>query len=464
MSVNVEHNEVMYKTAMCRTFASSGSCPYGYKCLFAHGPEELRSVIDNEALKSSGASPRNVPNYRTTMNRSASAMHSLPMTRGWFLGAQQAQRSAVGQRHHSVINQSLVAQSARRSRTFFPTENSASMNLMPVATAANQRASTVYTPTQRRSQFGSLGASPLTKASPSPRQSLVPTTPLLSVTASSPRKWSATTPLSVEASLQLQETASPSSSARTPQSVERAKKLYKTELCRSWQEYQMCPYGLKCQFAHGESELRPVERHRKYKTEQCRKFHSEGVCPFGSRCIFIHDEDERELPNSPSYDAVFAAQMRQRRASGGAQRHLFPSMANIDPMSPLGMSPAMTASQPVNGASPVSRRSMVGMQPHLSPSSPMRSASPYSKRFSRFGDENTSVDDFIKRRMTDTSMDDRVNSLGNAMAGMALKDGAAKKGFTADASAANSPAPQKNSVVNKSSEDTTTQQVTAATA
>lgn len=39
--------------------------------------------------------------------------------------------------------------------------------------------------------------------------------------------------------------------------------LYKTELCRSWEEKGSCRYGSKCQFAHGEEELRLVQRHPK---------------------------------------------------------------------------------------------------------------------------------------------------------------------------------------------------------
>ncbi|KAG8843709.1 hypothetical protein FRB91_003168 [Serendipita sp. 411] len=66
--------------------------------------------------------------------------------------------------------------------------------------------------------------------------------------------------------------------------------LYKTELCRSWEEKGTCRYGLKCQFAHGEDELRRVSRHPKYKTEICRTFWLSGSCPYGKRCCFIHTE------------------------------------------------------------------------------------------------------------------------------------------------------------------------------
>jgi len=70
--------------------------------------------------------------------------------------------------------------------------------------------------------------------------------------------------------------------------------LYKTELCRSWEEKGSCRYGAKCQFAHGEDELRKVSRHPKYKTEICRTFWVSGSCPYGKRCCFIHTE----LPNT----------------------------------------------------------------------------------------------------------------------------------------------------------------------
>lgn len=70
--------------------------------------------------------------------------------------------------------------------------------------------------------------------------------------------------------------------------------LYKTELCRSWIETGLCRYGHKCQFAHGEHELRPVLRHPKYKTEICKTFSTTGSCPYGPRCRFIHTASSSE--------------------------------------------------------------------------------------------------------------------------------------------------------------------------
>ncbi|KAJ2956883.1 hypothetical protein NQZ79_g7316 [Umbelopsis isabellina] len=73
--------------------------------------------------------------------------------------------------------------------------------------------------------------------------------------------------------------------------------LYKTEICRNWQEIGYCRYGRKCRYAHGQSELRAVKRHQRYKTEICRTYHETGTCPYGVRCTFIHNEKSLANPN-----------------------------------------------------------------------------------------------------------------------------------------------------------------------
>ena len=40
-SSNSNHNTSKYKTELCRTFEEKGYCPYGGKCRFAHGKEDL---------------------------------------------------------------------------------------------------------------------------------------------------------------------------------------------------------------------------------------------------------------------------------------------------------------------------------------------------------------------------------------------------------------------------------------
>lgn len=85
-----------------------------------------------------------------------------------------------------------------------------------------------------------------------------------------------------------------------------AQNLYKTELCRSFEETGNCRYGTKCQFAHGRAELRPVLRHPKYKTEVCKTFHTIGTCPYGKRCRFIHSTIEVPAASAPATPAPVA--------------------------------------------------------------------------------------------------------------------------------------------------------------
>ena len=103
---------------------------------------------------------------------------------------------------------------------------------------------------------------------------------------------------------QLNRSQSQASSSRSPVSpgpgqpaVQNANR-YKTEMCRPYQENGTCKYGDKCQFAHGNQELRTVSRHPKYKTDLCRTYHSVGFCPYGPRCHFVHALDE--VRNAPA--------------------------------------------------------------------------------------------------------------------------------------------------------------------
>ncbi|XP_068612769.1 mRNA decay activator protein ZFP36-like [Brachionichthys hirsutus] len=90
---------------------------------------------------------------------------------------------------------------------------------------------------------------------------------------------------------------------------------YKTELCRGYQETGSCKYGSKCQFAHGEAELRGLYRHPKYKTEPCRTFYNFGYCPYGSRCHFIHED---KISGGPLQSSKF---QDQQLSNPPATRH-----------------------------------------------------------------------------------------------------------------------------------------------
>ena len=63
---------------------------------------------------------------------------------------------------------------------------------------------------------------------------------------------------------------------------------YKTELCKKFQATGRCPYGFKCQFAHGKEELIVKHQGKNYKKRLCKTFYEKGYCPYGSRCNFKH--------------------------------------------------------------------------------------------------------------------------------------------------------------------------------
>ncbi|CAN3375779.1 hypothetical protein DIURU_003791 [Diutina rugosa] len=64
--------------------------------------------------------------------------------------------------------------------------------------------------------------------------------------------------------------------------------LYKTELCAQYMKLGGCPYGNKCQFAHGEGELKQVERPPKWRSKPCANWSKTGSCRYGNRCSFKH--------------------------------------------------------------------------------------------------------------------------------------------------------------------------------
>ena len=74
----------------------------------------------------------------------------------------------------------------------------------------------------------------------------------------------------------------------------------KSSLCRNFMEKGSCPYGNKCQFAHGPSELKcNNDNQMSYKTRPCHAFARKGYCSYGSRCNFVHRNQDPEIDSSP---------------------------------------------------------------------------------------------------------------------------------------------------------------------
>lgn len=89
-------------------------------------------------------------------------------------------------------------------------------------------------------------------------------------------------------------------------SKKRDNNLYKTEMCVQFQRHGYCPYGSKCQFAHGEDELKRVKRSDNWKTKPCVNWMRTGTCRYGKRCCFKHGDEDNgtQLVNQPPPELV----------------------------------------------------------------------------------------------------------------------------------------------------------------
>ena len=83
---------------------------------------------------------------------------------------------------------------------------------------------------------------------------------------------------------------------------------YKTSLCKKFTTEQGCPYGDKCQFAHGAQELRlyngPSASQNmlnmnksqnsliNYKIVRCKNWEQDKTCKYGVHCTFAHGDNE----------------------------------------------------------------------------------------------------------------------------------------------------------------------------
>ena len=83
---------------------------------------------------------------------------------------------------------------------------------------------------------------------------------------------------------------------------------YKTTLCKKFSQGQGCPYGEKCQFAHGAQELRMNNAQNtpqnmlnlnksqnsilNYKIVKCKNWDKDGTCKYGAHCTFAHGDEE----------------------------------------------------------------------------------------------------------------------------------------------------------------------------
>ncbi|CAL6003300.1 Zinc_finger domain-containing protein [Hexamita inflata] len=77
----------------------------------------------------------------------------------------------------------------------------------------------------------------------------------------------------------------------------------KTEICNCWLEFDACPYGDKCTFAHGFQQLQQ-RMDRQKQNDLCKSYQFEGVCYYGKRCKFHHDQVATGKTEQPCYSMI----------------------------------------------------------------------------------------------------------------------------------------------------------------
>ena len=96
---------------------------------------------------------------------------------------------------------------------------------------------------------------------------------------------------------------------------------YKTSLCKKFGTPEGCPYGEKCQFAHGEQELRIYSGQPQnmmgmynpnmfnksqnnllnYKIVKCKNWEKDKTCKYGAHCTFAHGDTDLHTKNDNLY-------------------------------------------------------------------------------------------------------------------------------------------------------------------
>mmetsp|Transcript_13726 Transcript_13726/g.28232 ORF Transcript_13726/g.28232 Transcript_13726/m.28232 type:complete len:386 (+) Transcript_13726:249-1406(+) len=106
--------------------------------------------------------------------------------------------------------------------------------------------------------------------------------------------------------------------------------FFKTRMCKNWEQAGACPFGERCNFAHGAADLRSpdaavllmaaaakpaprrdpeqaegeAQRRRgegsTYKTRMCKNIETAGVCKYGDRCVFAHSHEELRQHRKPA--------------------------------------------------------------------------------------------------------------------------------------------------------------------
>lgn len=220
-------NRSLYHTELCRTFSMIGFCPYGDSCQFAHGAQQLRAKIHSVAARVSSSS-RSVKDEQTIHQQQHQVARHSTFTRDRRTYKTELCRQFQQIGHCDYDNQCLFAHGISQLR--------AANDVIVLPPEDDSPPTSYMVPTAIRAI--STHQAPALVQDPKVIQ-VVPSPTLDGDEAQSPTHTDVS--------------GTSKKSVCNPQ-------LFKTAICRTYSQFGNCPYGYKCRFAHGLSDLRPAPR------------------------------------------------------------------------------------------------------------------------------------------------------------------------------------------------------------
>ncbi|CAN6484680.1 unnamed protein product [Victoria cruziana] len=120
-------------------------------------------------------------------------------------------------------------------------------------------------------------------------------------------------------------------SSISPSSLSSTPVLYKTEMCRSWDETTSCRYGTKCLFAHGKEELRPMPLRNKPEVNRPRVGAQGSSTP---REVVPSEEEKQTMPQTEEFEAMVDAVINPNADAACNKQRLPVFVALTEPTDP----------------------------------------------------------------------------------------------------------------------------------
>ena len=140
---------------------------------------------------------------------------------------------------------------------------------------------------------------------------------------------------------------------------------YKTTLCKHFNTPQGCSYGDKCQFAHGQQELKQIDNTKinqnftsqnnkqknnlNYKIVKCKNWEKDKTCKYGAHCTFAHGDQElrNKADNMYPINTGFPMMVPMMYDMSGMPM-MMPQNPDMMQMQMMGQNPLMMNMMPIN--------------------------------------------------------------------------------------------------------------------